>query len=71
MKHIGLELIEVGNYDFPNPCDGPQNGHLFLKRPLADIVFDMPGLHNSDVQIPKHLCPFRCVSLIAISDREY
>jgi hypothetical protein len=33
-------------HDFPHPCDGLQNNHLFLKRPLADTVFDMSDVDH-------------------------
>jgi hypothetical protein len=28
-----LELVNVGGYDFPRPCDDPRNRHLFLSGP--------------------------------------
>jgi hypothetical protein len=43
-----LELVKVGGYDFPHPCYGPQNSHLFFKRPLVDTEFDMPALKVCD-----------------------
>jgi hypothetical protein len=39
-KHIlslSLELVEVSCYDFPHPCDGPLNNHLFCKQALVGI----------------------------------
>jgi hypothetical protein len=40
---FSLELIKVGGYYFPHPCDGPRSSHLFCKQPLVDTEFDMPG----------------------------
>jgi hypothetical protein len=34
MLSLSLELVEVGGYGLPHPCDGPRNSHLFFKRPL-------------------------------------
>jgi hypothetical protein len=41
---VSLELVKVGGYDFSHPCDPPPppQSHLFFKRPLVDIVFDIP-----------------------------
>jgi hypothetical protein len=52
--NLSMELVKVDGYDFPHPFDGSRNSHLFFKRPLGDIQFDMsdidPSLYNS---IPK------------------
>jgi hypothetical protein len=37
---LSLQLVKVGGYD------GPRNRHLFFKRPIVDIEFDMPGIHR-------------------------
>jgi hypothetical protein len=39
---LSLELVKVGSYHFPCPCDGPQNSYLFFKQPLVDTEFDKP-----------------------------
>jgi hypothetical protein len=41
---LSLGLVKIVTYDFPHPCGGPQNSHLFLKWPVVDIEFDMPVL---------------------------
>jgi hypothetical protein len=39
-----LELLKAGGYDFSHPCVDLCNSHLFLKQPLTDTEFDIPGL---------------------------
>lgn len=39
---LGLELVEVGSYYFPQPHDAPWNSHLFFQLPLVDIESDSP-----------------------------
>jgi hypothetical protein len=31
---LSFELVKVGGYDFPHPCDSPRNSHLSIQRPL-------------------------------------
>jgi hypothetical protein len=49
---LNLELVlKAGDYDFPQPRDGPRNCHLFFKWPLIDIEFDMPGLRDIHMKV--------------------
>jgi hypothetical protein len=52
---LSLELAKVGGYDFPHPCDDPQNSRLYFKGPIGDIEFDMYAEHSR--QLPMGLCP--------------
>lgn len=52
--HLQLKpgINEVGNYNFPHPCDGSWNSHLFFKRPLVDTDFDMPAIRTEQCPTP-------------------
>jgi hypothetical protein len=39
---LSLELLNVAGHDFSHPCDGPQDIHLLLIRPLVGTEFDIP-----------------------------
>jgi hypothetical protein len=43
MLRLSLELVEVGGYYFSHP---PSVQSLVFKRPLVDIEFDMPVVHD-------------------------
>jgi hypothetical protein len=45
MLSLSLELVKVGGYDFPQPCDGPRNSYFF-KRPSVVTEFDMSAKYR-------------------------
>jgi hypothetical protein len=51
IRSLSLELVNVGGFDIPLPCDGLWNSRLFLKQLLVDTEFDMAVSLNVNMRL--------------------